>query len=107
MAVCGPTHRLRYGRRTRAWLAGAALVAGGLALHVFLAEPAEARRQQPADSQATAQSAPGALRQGREAAERGVAAAQHDLGVMYAEGEGVAEDDHEAVRWFRKAAEQG
>ena len=26
---------------------------------------------------------------------------------MYAQGRGVAEDDHEAVRWFRKAGEQG
>ena len=26
---------------------------------------------------------------------------------MYAKGEGVPEDDAEAVKWFRKAAEQG
>jgi len=26
---------------------------------------------------------------------------------MYAEGEGVAQDDTEALEWFRKAAEQG
>ena len=29
------------------------------------------------------------------------------LGVMYANGEGVSEDAAEAVKWFRKAAEQG
>ena len=29
------------------------------------------------------------------------------LGVMYANGNGVPEDDAEAVRWYRKAAEQG
>ena len=32
--------------------------------------------------------------------------AQFDLGVMYSRGEGVPEDDAEAVRWYRLAAEQ-
>ena len=40
-------------------------------------------------------------------AERGSIAAQSYLGLMYANGEGVPEDDAEAVRWFRLAAEQG
>ena len=31
----------------------------------------------------------------------------HPRGVMYANGLRVAEDDAEAVRWFRMAAEQG
>ena len=43
----------------------------------------------------------------REAAEQGDAVAQYNLGVMYANGQGVAEDDVEAVKWFRKSAEQG
>ena len=42
----------------------------------------------------------------RKAAEQNDAKAQHDLGVCYANGEGVAKDHVEAVRWFRKAAEQ-
>ena len=29
------------------------------------------------------------------------------MGVVYADGRGVPEDDVEAVKWFRKAAEQG
>ena len=29
------------------------------------------------------------------------------LGVMYANGEGVPEDDAQAVSWYRKAAQQG
>ena len=40
-------------------------------------------------------------------AEQGVASAQFELGLMYAEGEGVPEDDAEALRWCRLAAEQG
>ena len=40
-------------------------------------------------------------------AEDGNAAAQVNLGLMYATGEGVPEDDAEAVRWFRMAADQG
>lgn len=43
----------------------------------------------------------------RLAAEQGVAGAQCRLGVMYAEGRGVAQDDHESLRWFQLAAEQG
>ena len=43
----------------------------------------------------------------RARAEQGDAEAQNNLGVMYATGEGVPEDDAEAVRWYRLAAEQG
>ena len=43
----------------------------------------------------------------RHAAEQGDAAAQHTLGIMYANGLGVPQDDAEAVRWYRLAAEQG
>ena len=32
---------------------------------------------------------------------------QYNLGVMYREGRGGAQDYKEAVKWFRKAAEQG
>ena len=38
---------------------------------------------------------------------QGHADAQYYLGVMYDRGDGVAEDDAEAVKWYRKAAEQG
>jgi len=33
--------------------------------------------------------------------------AQNNLGVMYQNGRGVRQDDSQAVRWYRKAAEQG
>ena len=48
-----------------------------------------------------------ALRKFQSLAEQGDADAQNNLGVMYANGEGVAEDDRQAVYWYRKAAEQG
>ena len=41
------------------------------------------------------------------AAEQGDARAQSNLGVRYANGQGLPEDDAEAVRWYRLAAEQG
>ena len=43
----------------------------------------------------------------KKAAEQGNVDAQYNLGFMYDNGEGVPEDDTEAVRWFRQAAEQG
>lgn len=48
-----------------------------------------------------------ALRGFRLAAEQGHAAAQSNLGIMYATGKGVSENHAEAVRWFRLAAKQG
>ena len=42
-----------------------------------------------------------------QAAEQGFAAAQYNLGVMYDNGQGVRQDDAQAVYWYRKAAEQG
>ena len=40
-------------------------------------------------------------------AEQGNASVQFNLGVMYENGQGVKQDDFEAVKWYRKAAEQG
>ncbi len=40
-------------------------------------------------------------------AEQGYANSQHYLGIMYAHGDGVLENDKTAVKWFTKAAEQG
>ena len=40
-------------------------------------------------------------------AEAGHAEYQFHLGCMYTTGQGVPQDDAEAVRWFRLAAEQG
>src|SRR5262249_30894303 len=43
----------------------------------------------------------------REAAEHGSVGAAHNLGTLYVEGKGVAQDVGEANRWYRKAAEAG
>lgn len=43
----------------------------------------------------------------RKFAERGVAEAQSQLGLLYHSGQGVTENPAEALRWFRKAADQG
>ncbi|XP_067837621.1 secretory immunoglobulin A-binding protein EsiB-like [Heptranchias perlo] len=37
----------------------------------------------------------------------GYAAAQHIIGKRYLEGDGVPKDEATAMRWFRKAADQG
>jgi TPR repeat protein len=36
-----------------------------------------------------------------------MAAAQYNLGIMYRNGRGVPKNDSEAVKWYRKAADQG
>jgi len=48
-----------------------------------------------------------ALRLWKPLAEQGDASAQSNLGVMYANGQGVAQDYAAAVTWYRRAAEQG
>jgi TPR repeat protein len=45
-----------------------------------------------------------ALREWRPLAEQGLADAQFNLGFMYRNGDGVPQDDTEAVRWYRLAA---
>ncbi len=48
-----------------------------------------------------------ALREWRPLAKQGDADAQYNLGIMYERGQGVPQDDAEAVKWYCKAAEQG
>jgi uncharacterized protein len=43
----------------------------------------------------------------RPLADQGNAAAQTNLGWMYQKGQGVPQDNAQAVVWYRKAAEQG
>ena len=48
-----------------------------------------------------------ALREWEPLAEQGHAGAQSLLGLMYRKGQGVAQDDKAAVKWYRLAAKQG
>src|SRR5437867_2574556 len=43
----------------------------------------------------------------RTAAERGDVTAQHELGVRYFTGDGIAQDFGQAARWIRTAADSG
>jgi TPR repeat protein len=43
----------------------------------------------------------------RKAADQGFAKAQSNLGLMYAEGQGVTQNYPEAAKWYRKGADQG
>ena len=43
----------------------------------------------------------------KEEAEAGDAHSQANLGVLYATGNGVEQNMTEAIKWFRKSAEQG
>ena len=54
-----------------------------------------------------AQDAAEAVRWYRLAADQGDVGAQYTLGLIYANGRGVAQDDTEAVRWYSLAADQG
>jgi hypothetical protein len=48
-----------------------------------------------------------ACREWKASADAGLAEAQFDLGVLYAQGLGVRRDLTEAANWYRKSAEQG
>jgi hypothetical protein len=58
-------------------------------------------------SAAIASGKPNTLEQLRTLAERGDADAQWNLGVRYHTGDGLPQDDAQAVQWFVRAAEQG
>ena len=48
-----------------------------------------------------------AFREWLPRAQQGIIEAQYNLGVMYAQGQGVPQDDGQAIQWFRRAADQG
>ena len=48
-----------------------------------------------------------AFKNWRPLAAKGIVAAQFNLGLMYAQSQGVPRDYGKAVEWYRKAAEQG
>ena len=48
-----------------------------------------------------------ALKELQPLAGKGMSMAQHDLGTLYAKGQGVTRNDAVAARWFQRAAEGG
>ncbi len=64
-------------------------------------------RAHEGSSQGVAQDHAEAARLFRLAADQGVASAQFNLDIMFADGRGVAQDHAEAARWYRLAADQG
>lgn len=104
-----PARRIgKGGSRTMPWVWGIALSAilsmgaGGYIRDLWLDR---------GDLQAAGQAAPVEPGQeaspDREAAEKGSALAQFNLGQRYEEGQGVARDISQAMAWYRKAAGQG
>lgn len=78
----------------------AAILLVALSLPAF-ADLAAGQRAAENDDYATA------LKEFLPLARQGNAVAQYNLGKMYLQGRGVAQDYKEAVRWLRLAAEQG
>ena len=48
-----------------------------------------------------------AFREWLPRAQQGIVEAQYNLGLLYAQGQGVPQDDSQAIQWFRRAADQG
>ena len=48
-----------------------------------------------------------ALKEWRPLAEAGNSAVQTNIGVMYANGQGVTKNSTKAAQWYKRAAEQG
>jgi hypothetical protein len=88
---------------------GAMRLAGGLALLGFLSSVSLLNAAQlPAAVPAAAAACTSDIQACRGLADGGDAEAQFGLGVVYGSGSGgVDEDDVEAARWYRRAADQG
>ena len=77
------------------------------ALGVFQVDDSSPREIAEQDPGSGAPATGQALEVLRSRAEQGDGSSQYRLGVVYAFGEGVPQDDAEAVRWYRLAADQG
>ena len=95
------------GGRRKLWVAVAAgivvMLGGGVGAYYVLREDPYVAYQRLTKEGKESE----AMERLREAAEDGNAEAQCNLGLCYANGEGVSKDMAEAVKWYRKAAEQG
>ena len=50
---------------------------------------------------------PANIEEWKKSAEQGDAEAQYELGMAYYFGQGVEQDDKQAIEWYTKSAEQG
>lgn len=95
------------------WLTAGALLGGcttsttPVASATAPAAPATATTKEEAAAAMQRQDYVTAERLYRSLAEKGDASAQHFLGKMYENGEGVRQNSAEAAKWFRLAANQG
>lgn len=80
-----------------------ALVVGGVA--VPLLPTAHAMPDSSSAQSSSMQSE--SVTQTEQAAQKGIAGAQHDLALMYETGDGVPQDLTKARSWYEKAAQQG
>ena len=78
-----------------------------LALALSMAAPVEAGRFEDGVAAYSKGDFASALRLWRPLAEGGSPEAQVNLGILYKNGQGVAQDYAVAVKWFRHAAKQG
>jgi TPR repeat protein len=84
-----------------------AILIGATILSFVLTRAVSAEPLEDARSAETRHDYATALRIIRPLAERGVAAAQYELGDLYYNGWGVPQVGAEAVKWYRRAALQG
>ena len=71
------------------------------------APPSAAAENDAGKAAVTSRNYAEAMRHFRAAADQGFANAQHNIGLLYANGWGVTEDYGEAASWFFRAADQG
>lgn len=91
--------RLRLNVRSAAWAVALVVASLSAPAHADPFDDAVAAYQR--EDYATA------IRLFRDIAAEGDAAAQYNLGYMYANGMGVARDQAEALGWFRRSADLG
>ena len=82
-------------------------LAGALALVAALAVPAAAAPLEEGVDAYRAKDYATAVKLWQPLAEQGNAAAQYRLGMLYAEGKGVEQNDATAFMWLQRAAKQG
>lgn len=95
-AVPHNTHASRVRSAVALRLVGAFILL--LTGHVFAAEVRKGKHNKTPSAE---------LRTLKRSAALGDAESQYKLGLSFAEGNGVPQDDAEAVKWFRRAADQG